>query len=248
MKRLLWALTLALWLAAGFSAAAEAYGTTPEELYPQVLSSEELEQLAIGYIEAALAEGEETRRHVVTAAYVPRPLRVPEGEITCEVATPNGLRYWGNTAVTVNVLVDGVPFRRLTCQFRIHLFDTIVVAARSIQARQTLTESDLRVEEQEIGAASDKYYTDIAEAVGLVSSRRLSPGQPILRTMVKKPQIIKSGDLITIVAHVNGVEVKMEGMALQPGREGEFIRVRNTLSRKVLRVKVIDEATAEATG
>lgn len=226
-------------------AAVEAYGMPPEEMYAQELSSEDLERLATDHIEAVLTEGGESRRHTVTAAYVPRPLRLPAGSVACEVTTPNGLRYWGNTAVSINVLVDGAPFRKLTCQFRIHLFDSIVVAARGIQARQTLTAGDLRVEEQEIGASGDKYYTDPAEVVGLVSSRRLSPGQPILRTMAKKPQIIKGGDIVVIVAHVNGVEVKMEGVALGSGREGESIRVRNSTSRKIIRARVIDASTVE---
>ena len=222
-----------------------AYGISQEELFAQTLSSEALTELAVNHIEALLAEGGESRRHTVTAAYVPRPLQLPAGEGTCEVATPNGLRYWGNTAVSINVLVDGTPFRKLTCQFRIHLFDRIVVAARGIQARQTLTAEDLRIEEQEIGAGSDKYYTDPTDVVGLVSSRRLSPGQPILRIMVKKPQIVKGGDIVVIVAVVNGVEVRMEGVALASGREGEAIRVRNSASRKVIRARVIDAGTVE---
>lgn len=224
---------------------AEAYDMSPEEPYPQEISSEALEQLVVDHIEAVLAEGGESRRHTVTAAHVPRPLRLPAGEVACVVTTPNGLRYWGNTAVSIHVLVDGVTFRKLACQFRIHLFDSIVVAARGIQARQTLTAEDLRVEEQEIGASGDKYYTDPNEVVGLVSSRRLSPGQPILRAMAKKPQIIRGGDIVVIVAHVNGVEVRMEGVALGAGREGEAIRVRNSTSRKIIRARVIDAGTVE---
>lgn len=243
-----WLRFLSLWLLLGllFSAGTvEAYGLTPEEMFPQTLSSEALEELAINHIEALLTEGGERRRHTVTAAHVPRPLSLPDGEVSCEVTTPNGLRYWGNTVVAINVFVDGTPFRKLTCQFRIHLFDTIVVAARGIQARQTLSTEDLRLEEQEIGASSDKYYTDPADVVGLVSSRRFAPGQPILRAMVKKPQIIKGGDIVVIVALVNGVEVRMEGVALGAGREGEAIRVRNLASRKIIRARVIDAGTVE---
>lgn len=234
-------LAVSLWL----PRVAAGYGMTPADLYPQEISSAALEQVAVDHMEAVLREGQESRRHTVTAAFVPRPLRVPEGEVTFDVIMPNGLRYWGNTSVHIHVLVDGAPFRRIIAQMRLHIFDSVVVAARAIRARQTLTLEDLRVEEQEIGASGDNYYTDPAEVVGLVSHRRLAPGQPLLRTMVKKPHLVKSGDIVTIVASVNGVEVKMEGVVLDSGREDEIVRVRNTTSRRVIKGRVVAAGTVE---
>ncbi|MGP1471526.1 MAG: flagellar basal body P-ring formation chaperone FlgA [Schwartzia sp. (in: firmicutes)] len=228
-----------------FPAAVEAYGMSVEEMYPQELSSEVLTQLAVDHIEAVLAEGGESRRHTVTADYAISPLRLPEGAVACTVETPHGIRYWGGTEVLIHVSVDGIPFRKVACRFRLHVFDHVVVAARGISPRQTLTAEDLRVEEQEIGASGGKYYTDVADVVGLVCNRRLNAGQAVLQTMVKKPHIVKPGAMVTIVAQVNGVEVRMEGVALSSGREGEVIRVRNVASRRVVLAKVIDAGTVE---
>ncbi len=68
---------------------------------------------------------------------------------------------------------------------------------------------------------------------------------PILRAMLKMPDILQAGSPVTLISKVNGVEVKMEGVALEPGHEGEIIRVMNTASRKILRGRILDEFTVE---
>ena len=63
--------------------------------------------------------------------------------------------------------------------------------------------------------------------------------------MLKTPDILKAGAPVTIVSRVNGVEVKMDGVALEAGHAGDIIKVKNTASRKVLRGRIVDEVTVE---
>ncbi len=218
---------------------------TPEPEGQQIIAPETLVDLAADHIEASLSEALETRRFKVAPTHAPRPVRAPEGEITYEVTTPNGLRYWGNTAVYIRILVDGEPLRQVILPFKIHMYDRVAVAARPLRARQVLTEADIRFEEQEIGTKEQRYFFDAADLVGQVITRGLAAGQPILRALVKKPVLIEAGAPVTIVANVNGVEVKTEGVALEPGREGDVIRARNQASRRVVRVRVLDAETVE---
>ncbi|MBR5162871.1 MAG: flagellar basal body P-ring formation protein FlgA, partial [Schwartzia sp.] len=100
-------------------------------------------------------------------------------------------------------------------------------------------------EEQEVGSRAQNFLTEADEIVGKVLSRSLSIGAPLWRTMLKTPVLMKAGAPVTILSRVNGVEVKMDGLALEAGRAGDIIRVKNTASRKVLRGRVIDEVTVE---
>ncbi len=241
MPRLFLPLLLALLLL--FPALGRAETPVPEG--KQIIASETLVDLAADHIGATLEEAQETRRFKVAPTHAPRPVLAPEGELTYEVTTPNGLRYWGNTAVYIRILVDGEPLRQVILQFKIHMYDRVAVAARPLRARQVLTEADVRFEEQEIGTKEQRYFFDATELVGKVITRGLAAGQPILRSLVKKPVLIEAGAPVTIVANVNGVEVKTEGVALEPGREGDVIRARNQASRRVVRVRVLDAGTVE---
>ena len=176
---------------------------------------------------------------------MPRILRAPEGAVSFVPSLPYGVRFWGNTAVYMDVLVDGTPFRTVKCQFKVHLFDRVAVAARPIMAGQPLTSSDFRFEEQELGSRGKNYLTDGTEIVGKTLSRPLAIGTPIQRSMLKTPDLLKAGAPVTLISRLNGVEVKMDGIALEAGGAGKIIRVRNTTSRKVLRGRIIDEFTVE---
>ena len=67
----------------------------------------------------------------------------------------------------------------------------------------------------------------------------------LTQSMLQNPIIMQAGIPISIVANVNGVNIKTEGVTLQRGRKDDIIRVRNTRSAKVLRAKVLDAATVE---
>ena len=224
---------------------AGAYGKTAADLYPQEVSLEEMQRQAIDFIDEAMRSSGDTRRYTVEKVSMPRVLRAPEGVVSFVPSLPYGVRFWGSTAVYMDVLVDGKPFRTIKCQFKVHVFDRVAVAARPIMAGQQLTASDIRFEEQEVGARGKNFLTETDEIVGKVLSRSLSIGAPLWRTLLKTPDILKAGSPVTLISRVNGVEVKIDGVALEAGPAGKIIRVRNTASRKVLRGRILDEATVE---
>ena len=231
-----------LWAAASVACA---YGKTAADLYPQEVSLDEMQRQAVAFIDETMRKSGDTRRYTVEKASMPRILRAPEGVVSFVPSLPYGVRFWGNTAVYMDVRVDGVPFRTIKCQFKVHVFDRVAVAARPIMAGQPLTQSDFRFEEQEVGARAQNFLTEADEIVGKVLSRSLSVGAPLWRTMLKTPDILKAGAPVTLVSRVNGVEVKIDGVALEAGHAGDVIRVKNTASRKVLRGRIVDESTVE---
>ena len=245
MMRRLCCLVAAVCFLSFASVARAAYGTMPEDIYPQEISREELRQRAAGFIDEMMLASGDTRRYTVEMVHIPRGVRAPEGVLGFLPSMPYGLRFWGNTAVYLDISVDGAPFRRVKCQFKLHVFDKIAVAARPLVQGQSLSDSDFRFEEQELGSRGKNFVTDGAEIVGKVLTRPLAIGSPILRTMLKTPDLLKAGAPVTLVSRLNGVEVKMDGVALEAGGAGKIIRVRNTASRKVLRGRIVDECTVE---
>ncbi len=227
------------------TAVAGAYGLTPEDVYPQEISSEDMQDAAVSFIKETMTASGDTRRYTVETVHIPRALRAPEGELSFQAKLPNGLRFWGNTAVYMDILVDGVSFRQVKCTFKIHVFDRIAVAARPIPPRQPLKAGDYRFEEQEVGTRGAKFLGEDDVITGKILSRSLSIGMPILRAMLKLPDIVQSGSPVTMISRVNGVEVQMEGRALEAGHEGEIIRVKNIASNKILRGRIVDEFTVE---
>ena len=66
--------------------------------------------------------------------------------------------------------------------------------------------------------------------------------------MLTSPLVLRVGSPVHIVVHSGGISLRAEGIAMEQGRIGRLIRVRNVRSGKVLRGRVIDEETVEVSG
>jgi flagella basal body P-ring formation protein FlgA len=68
----------------------------------------------------------------------------------------------------------------------------------------------------------------------------IGPGRPIAAGDVERPDLVRSGASVTLVARVNGLGVEAHGIAMQRGGIGDVIKVKNLSSKKVLSGKIID--------
>lgn len=211
----------------------------------QSISADTLVNLAIGFIEEQLRLEPMQRMHTVERAGMPNALLAPEGEISYQVTLPYGLKYNAPTNVLIWVYVDGQLYKKVTFRLRVHVYEQVVVTSRSLAAKQQITEADLHLENLDTSKIAAGYLTDVKKAVGLVVKRALPGGTPLSAIMLDKPVIIKRMTMINIISNVGGVEVRMEGQALQDGKEGQIIRVKNIKSDKMLNAKVVDASTVE---
>lgn len=174
-----------------------------------------------------------------------RDVTVAPGQSEITVSLPNGIRYTGNTNVQALISVNGKLSAKLTLRFDVKLFRQVVVAARQIAAKEVLTSAALRLERLDVGRVSGSYYTQTDKVAGLAVRRALVPGTPIADTMLEKPVVIKRGKTVSIRARIGALEVSAAGQAMQDGVEGQFIRVKNITTGRVVSGKVIDDSTVE---
>ena len=227
------------------SSAAAYGGGTQAERYPQFVPSSVITVQAQAKIEQLLTDAGETRRYVIELVRAPKDMHVPDGTVTYEVSAPSGLHYRSMTPIYVNVCVDGRAYRKSICYYRIHVYEKIAVAARNLFPGRILSASDVRMEEREITTERAHFLTSPDDVAGYETNKLIQEGIAFKKNMLQKPIIIQCGVPVMIVSHTNGVEVRTEGTAIDRGREGKIIRVRNNSSGKVLRTRVIDARTVE---
>lgn len=244
MLRLL-AAALFLAFAVGFFPAGGAASAATAPRFTQQVEAATFQRLADEKVEALLAELGETRRHEVMLVKPPRDMRLPPGEVTFSAEAPVGLAYNRRTPIYVTAYVDGKPYRRALCYYSIHVYDTVLVAARNIFPESPISEADLRFEERDVSNVRGRPLTDKGEAVGHVVNRLVQAGTLLSENLIKNPIVVESGSHVLIVSHYNGIEVRVSGIALGRGRVGQKIRVRNAASRKVMLGRVVDSTTVE---
>ena len=215
------------------------------ERYPQIITADYIEQIGREKIENTLNEQGEMRNFEIELARTVSDLRAPIGKLTYRVVLGKGIHYGGLTPASVQIIVDGRLFRTVSCFFTVHVFDTILVAAHDLRLETTVNENDFVLQEREIFSSTEVFMIDPTPIIGKVPVRIIKAGYPVTERLFQNPVAIETGMPVMIVARFNGVSVRTEGIALQRGRVGGYIKVKNVNTSKVLRAKVIDEKTVE---
>lgn len=222
-------------------------GGTQAEQFPQTLSEAELRALGEACIDAYFAGAGETRRRDV-AFLRATPLRLPPGEITTKASLTAGIRYTGATPVRLQVFINGKLYRSISIYYQIRLYDTVLVAVHDLRVDAAVTASDVRAQEVLVTSDSAKYLKTAADIAGRVPVRNIKADTPLTENFFQQPVAVEAGASVTIVAKYGTISVNAAGIAMQRGRLGETIRVRNVASGKILTAKVVDGQTVEITG
>lgn len=215
------------------------------EKYPQIIDDSQMAYLAKLKILEKLTEMNETRRREVTLLRGASTLHAPSGKLKIEATLPREIRYNMTTPVYLMIYVNDKFYRRATCYYRVVVYDKVLVATKDLSLEKEITAKDVRIEDIAVENQGEVYLKDSSAVIGKVPSRVIKSGAPIKENMLQSPIVIESGVNVTIISNKNGIRISAEGVAMQRGRIGKIIRVRNATSKKVLRAKVVDAHTVE---
>ena len=109
-----------------------------------------------------------------------------------------------------------------------------VVPNRAIGRGEIVQAGDLMVERRPRAEVTADVPASIAEVVGRAARQALRVGQPVRRTDLVKPEMVKRDDTVTIIYQVPGMVLSSRGKALEAGAEGDFINVLNAQSKRTI--------------
>lgn len=133
---------------------------------------------------------------------------------------------------------DTTPWA-LNVPTNVNLFADIVVLNQPLAKDQVIDEAHLDLQRQNLADQRNGYYLKKEQVIGKQSKRALA-GQTILNSYLILPALmIYKGDKVMIIASKGAMSVKMPGEALNDGREGRQIRVKNSRSERIVRGKVV---------
>ncbi|SBS28049.1 flagellar basal body P-ring biosynthesis protein FlgA [Marinomonas spartinae] len=111
-----------------------------------------------------------------------------------------------------------------------------------INRGQAFTKQNIGIGNVDLTNLRGQVYTPQNPPYGLVASRNLRINTFISDNVTQKPTLIKKGNQILITAKSGNITVKMNGIALQNGVEGQQIRVKNTSSGRIIYAKVVTDS------
>lgn len=120
----------------------------------------------------------------------------------------------------------------------------VAVAAAPVGPGKALAESDVTLERRDVTNLPDPIGI-VDDAVGQTSRRSLRAGDVLRASQLAAPIVVKRGDPVTMTARQDGIEVSMGGEALDAGARGAVVRVKNSASGQIVRMRVLDAGTVQ---
>ncbi|MGR5236442.1 flagellar basal body P-ring formation chaperone FlgA [Vibrio alfacsensis] len=126
---------------------------------------------------------------------------------------------------------------RLNVSIKSTLTLPVVVATTTVGRNETITPSHVKLETRTISRQND-FYTHPKQAINLETTRRLRAGQIVNPNSVSSPPLIEKGNEVLLIAGKDGFSASTKGVALENGKRGQQIEVKNASSGKVVRAIV----------
>lgn len=144
---------------------------------------------------------------------------------------------------TALVECDAPVHWKLYITAKIQRYQNVLIAANTILKNQPITQHQLKYAMKETSSLRAGYFTQPNQLMNTVTARTISAGQIITPRMIKQNEMVKRGQQVTIVAHIENINVEIMGTAKEDGMLGDSIRVLNRSSGKEIYAKVIGNGT-----
>ena len=126
------------------------------------------------------------------------------------------------------------------------LAETAIVLVQGPLPRGTiLQDSHLKLEERALNALPPQYLTSTEQLIGRELTRAVVGATVATPNLVQARDLIAKGQDVTILATGANIQVRMAGVALQKGQQGERIDVQNSSSGRTVQAVIVDGGTVQ---
>jgi flagella basal body P-ring formation protein FlgA len=143
---------------------------------------------------------------------------------TPEAFLPAGSRLWGNT--TVGIRCPSATPWTIYVPVSVRIMAQTTVATRPLSAGQTVSQTDVAMQNSDLTQLPPGVIMDPALAIGKTVIIGAATGQAFRHDMLRAPQVIQQGQTVKLMAKGNGFQVTSEGKALANANLGQTVSVR----------------------
>lgn len=168
---------------------------------------------------------------------------LPAGNIDYEIVAPQQWEGWGNANIALiarqgDRVVGNIPVR-----VEVEALAEMVIAVRQIDHGSIVTLQDVALKKLDISVTQGRYLGSTSEVIGKKVRSTIRPNTPFKADQLEKVALVKSGQIVTIVAENDRMRVTMTGKAKSAGGEGDMINVQNMNSLKEFPARIVDANT-----
>lgn len=198
---------------------------------------------ATGFVRSEMPPGQ--KDIVVTASRLDPRLRFARCGGPLEASLLSGARLQAQASIAVSCRQGAywTVYVPVTVSSRFQVWALKSAAAQGAR----LGADDVVAETQLVSGLPVGYVTDLAQLRRSTLRHPLAAGAVLTSQDLLPDFLVRQGEQVTLVAGVDGIQVKAAGLALQDGRYGALIRVQNVSSSRVVQGVVESDRVVDVT-
>jgi len=170
-------------------------------------------------------------------------IALPAGNINYEVVAPQEWEGWGRVALALIVRVNERVEKNIPLNVEVEALADMVVTTRPLERGEMVEKGDVTLQKRDMATAPGKVCRSVAEALGKRVRVGMRGNSTVRSDYLEKPPVIKSGQMVTIVAENSAFRVTATGRAKGNGAEGDTVMVQNMNAQKDVAAVVVDAHT-----
>jgi len=201
----------------------------------QEIDQEQLRRMIMDFLHENLKNLPEAELRL-TGFRAPSRIVLPTGPVEHTIK-PSKPGILGSSSFGVLFSQNGRTIKNVTVHARLEAVAEVVTAATTIRRGAIISAADVQVVRQDISRLNDP-YPSIRMVVGLQAIRNIRAGRPLDASNVAPPPVVRKGQAVKILARRGALTISTRGVAIMDGRPGDFIRVKNISSNKLVYCRV----------
>jgi len=177
--------------------------------------------------------------------YTPEDMVLPDGRSDIQVTTHRAAGPANQPKVEIEVSAGGAAVGTRQAAFRAKYDSRQVVTVAEIAAGEFITPANTRIETV---LSNQPEPAKWSPPYGLVAKRRLPENtvvSPEMTAAAQREVVVERNQNVVIRIETQGLSITAAGKAMQKGKAGDFIKVRNADSQRIIVAKVNEDASVE---
>ena len=189
------------------------------------------------FVKDTVASNINTSEYEISVIPLDSLLKLPECSVPLEAFKTTGIKA-GRTAIGVRCVAE--KKWSIFTSADIKIYETVVVLSRPVQRGEIITKEHLAIEKRDVSKLRGDFVTQTEQIENKQAARQIQAGAILgLRSFIE-PMVIKRGDKIIISSIQTDFAIRMSGVAMMDGTKGQFIRIKNENSGRIISATVIE--------
>ncbi len=187
---------------------------------------------------------------IVQPIAVPLTVEAPRAEVRIKAEPHTSAMPLGRAQIDVSLWASGVRQLAFPLYFDVRLYQNVAVCLHKIERGTALNEHNVSFDRRPVESLRD-YVSSPEALVGKKCRQALLPGRVVMSTDLEDdgheaaPPLVRRGESVKLLVRMGPVNVMASGEALQDGRAGQSVRVRNIDSKQVVLGRVTERSLVE---